>query len=97
MSDLKRGYANILEPDSNKTVKAIDDTIDLLFVPGIVFDRRGYRIGFGGGFYDRFLQYRQLMTISFATDFQLIGRVPIDDFDIPVQHIITDKEWIHTL
>lgn len=96
-TELKRGYANILEPDVNKVKEIKEESIDLLFVPGIVFDRRGYRIGFGGGFYDRFLRDRQFITISFATSFQLIEKIPINHFDIPVQNIVTDTDWIHTL
>lgn len=96
-SDLKRGYANILEPDINKVKEIKEEHIDLLFVPGIVFDEKGYRIGFGGGFYDRFLQGRQFITVSLATNFQLVEKVPIDHFDIPVQNIVTDSDWIHIL
>src|SRR5699024_8736580 len=55
-NQLENGYANILEPNPNITLPVNKIQIELLLVPGILFDRRGYRIGFGGGYYDRFLQ-----------------------------------------
>ena len=88
-SELERGYGNILEPkeDSNKVEK---NDIDLLIVPGIVFDQYGYRIGFGGGFYDRFLTDYKQATVSIASKQQVINEIPTQPYDIPVDYLITE-------
>ncbi len=95
VNELVRGYANILEPDIEKTTKISNHEIDLLFVPGIAFDKLGYRIGFGGGYYDRYLQYQQLNTVSLVANFQMVKRIPINEFDVPVQYLVTETNWIH--
>lgn len=94
--ELVRGYANILEPDVNKANMMDEQRIDLLFVPGLLFDWAGYRIGFGGGYYDRFLQQFKNPTVSLVSDFQMIDRIPRDSFDIPVQYLVKKEGWIKT-
>nr|WP_245975368.1 5-formyltetrahydrofolate cyclo-ligase [Oceanobacillus chungangensis] len=84
-------YYNLQEPKADETLKAEKDAIELLLVPGLVFDGRGYRIGFGGGYYDRFLTDFPNRTISLAAVFQLIDQVPREVYDIPVEQIITEK------
>lgn len=60
----------------------------LVIVPGLVFDRRGYRIGYGGGYYDRFLAREPSHpTISLCYDFQLVDRLEPDPHDIPVDTV----------
>lgn len=89
----KFGY---LQP-SPEHLKPIDDKeIDLIIVPGVAFDRLGYRIGFGGGYYDRFLSKlkHKVTTIGLAYDFQIISRVPAEEFDIPLDYIVTEKRII---
>ncbi|GAA0482432.1 5-formyltetrahydrofolate cyclo-ligase [Salinibacillus aidingensis] len=87
---LERVYAGLLEPDPDQTVKIPGDQIDLLIVPGIWFDREGYRTGFGGGYYDRFLKDFKHVTISLAANSQILPAVPRDDYDMPVQHLVTE-------
>lgn len=67
------------------------DTIDLLLVPGVVFSPAGYRIGYGGGYYDRFLADFSGMTMSLVFQEQFSTAWEADDFDIPVQRILTDS------
>ncbi|API90542.1 MULTISPECIES: 5-formyltetrahydrofolate cyclo-ligase [Virgibacillus] len=83
-------YYRLLEPDPSKTVYIPPANIDLLVVPGIVFDQKGYRIGFGGGYYDRFLVGFPNFTVSILHSSQLIESIPKNVFDIPVQHLITE-------
>ena len=68
--------------------------IDLCIVPGIAFDRRGNRIGWGKGFYDRFLPKLSPRTKKFglAYDFQLVDRISSHDKDIPLDGLITESE-----
>ena len=67
---------------------AADETA-LVILPGLVFDRKGYRIGYGGGYYDRFL-FREPNhpTISLCYDFQIVDRLHPDPHDIPVDIVL---------
>jgi len=66
------------------------DQIDLVIVPGLAFDEKGYRIGYGGGFYDRFLQQvrEDCTLLALAYPFQVIPHVPQESFDIPVHEVL---------
>lgn len=91
---LEKGYADLMEPRSNVTKSVHKKEIDLLVVPGVMFDTKGFRIGFGGGYYDRFLMDFEGETVSFAAQFQLVDKLPANSFDLPVQCIITEKKCI---
>ena len=93
--ELEIGFYDILTP-KDKFIRYVDPSeVDLIIVPGVAFDRDGYRIGYGGGYYDRFLSKLDHITkISLAFDMQFIDKVPREDFDIPVDYIITEKEII---
>lgn len=93
--ELEIGFYNILTP-KEEFIRWIDPKdIDLAIVPGIAFDRHGYRVGYGGGYYDRFLsKYSDIIKVGIAFDLQLIHSVPKEEFDIPVDIIITEKEII---
>ncbi len=65
--------------------------VDLVLVPALAIDTRGYRIGYGGGFYDRLLpSLTNAYKVGLAYDFQLISEAPIDAHDVPVDAIVTD-------
>ena len=67
----------------------------LLIVPGVRFDESGYRIGYGGGYYDKYLSAYEGHTISLVFEAQ-IGEVIIEPHDVPVAHIITEEREWHT-
>jgi 5-formyltetrahydrofolate cyclo-ligase len=72
--------------------------IDLIAVPGLAFDRRGFRVGRGKGFYDRFLAQREVRAIRIALCFHeqlLCEPISVEAHDVPVDIIVTDKEIIH--
>lgn len=95
-NELELGYYNILTP-KEKFIRYTDPKlVDLIIVPGVVFDREGYRIGYGGGYYDRFLSKieKSIPRIAIAFDLQIIDKVPREYYDIPVDYIITEKEII---
>ena len=93
ISNLKVGFAGIKEPEGFTFPK---EKIDIVVVPAIAYDKRGYRLGYGKGFYDRFLKDFQNLKIGLAYDFQVVDKLPNDTFDIPVDIIITPKEVIYT-
>lgn len=93
-ADLEMVYAGLFEPTPHQTKAIKKEKIDLLIVPGLVFNRAGYRIGFGGGYYDRFLTDFKGQTISLAFSFQLSRSIPVEAFDLPVQKIVTEQEII---
>ncbi|WP_066312209.1 5-formyltetrahydrofolate cyclo-ligase [Bacillus sp. FJAT-29814] len=95
-SQLESVYFGLLEPIIEETTEMDPKEIDLLIVPGLAFTREGYRLGFGGGYYDRFLLDFTGKTISLAFPEQMIPRFPIEKFDIPVSKIITTNEIIHS-
>ena len=66
--------------------------IQLIIVPGIAFDERGYRLGYGGGYYDRFLsQPHQATTAGLAYSFQLVDKLPVATHDIKLDLVITER------
>lgn len=98
-SELEIGYYNILTP-KKEFIRFVDpNTIDLILVPGVVFARNGYRVGYGGGYYDRFFSKlnKEVKKIGLAFDLQIVDKVPTDSFDIPIDLIITEKEIIDCL
>lgn len=89
LDDLKVGYFNILEPVTTEEINPKD--IDLCVVPGVAFDNDGGRLGYGGGFYDRFLCNisPHSKIIALAYKFQIVEKIPMETYDIKVQRIIT--------
>lgn len=92
--ELETVYYNLKEPKADNNKYVSKENIDLIIVPGLVFDHHGYRIGFGGGYYDRFLESFSSVTLSLIAEFQLIPSVPKESFDIPVQHIFTNERIV---
>lgn len=93
-SQLESVYYGLLEPIVSETTKVKPDEIDLVIVPGLAFSKTGYRLGFGGGYYDRFLANYQGNTVSLAFENQIVAGIPIEDHDIPVSKIISNIEVI---
>lgn len=69
--------------------------IDLIIVPGVVFDREGNRIGYGRGYYDRFLKlYPRTRKISLAYEFQILDRLEVEEHDEKIDEIVTKNNII---
>lgn len=87
LSQVAKGYAGIPEPVADGPV-AQDETA-LVLMPGMAFDRAGHRIGYGGGFYDKFLAREpHHPTVALCYDFQVMDRLETEEFDIPVDLVI---------
>ncbi|WNS74297.1 5-formyltetrahydrofolate cyclo-ligase [Bacillus sp. DTU_2020_1000418_1_SI_GHA_SEK_038] len=89
---LESVYYGLLEPIESETNEVSPDDIDLIIVPGLAFTEKGYRLGFGGGYYDRFLTKYNGYTLSLAFQDQIMEKLPVEGHDIPVSKIITDEK-----
>lgn len=89
-SQLESVFYGLLEPIEKKTKHINPENIDLIIVPGLGYTKEGYRLGFGGGYYDRYLKDYSGKTISLAFQSQIIPAFKTENFDIPVAKIITD-------
>ncbi|HBZ33744.1 MAG TPA: 5-formyltetrahydrofolate cyclo-ligase [Bacteroidales bacterium] len=84
---LRKGKYGIMEPDS----PVFTGKIDLLIVPGLLYDTHFNRVGRGGGYYDRFLVYYHVPKFGVCYDFQLVKKAPTLGYDKRVTRIYTDK------
>ena len=94
--ELIRGDLGIFQPSKEFYRICPPDILDLVIVPGVAFNVQGYRLGRGGGYYDRFLSQLEPRTISVALAFemQILEEIPVEEKDIPVDYIITEKRVI---
>jgi 5-formyltetrahydrofolate cyclo-ligase len=94
--DVAPGYCGILEPQPQRTRAVVPEILELALVPGVAFDLRGGRLGFGVGFYDRLLSQlpRDIPTVGLAFDFQVIPRLPSQPHDIMLDAIVTESRVI---
>ena len=94
LTQVAPGYANIPEPIADAPIA--DDTTALVLMPGLAFDPQGHRIGYGGGFYDRFLaEEPDHPTLALCYGFQMVEHLETEEFDIPVDQVLwadPDKE-----
>ena len=90
--DLASGYCGIQEPLPTMP-EADSRAIELVIVPGSVFDAEGGRMGYGGGYYDRFLlnDAPQAIRIGLAFDLQLVERAPLEPHDQRMHYLITES------
>jgi len=90
LTDLDRvaeGYAGIPEPVEDTPVA--EDSTALVLMPGLAFDREGHRIGYGGGFYDKFLSCEpNHPTVALCYDFQVLEKLETEAFDVPVDLVL---------
>jgi len=88
--DLAPGVYDIQEPRSSCRVVE-PETIDVVIVPGAVWDERGYRIGYGAGYYDRFLALApRARRIGLGFELQVVSEVPRTPRDLPVELLVTE-------
>jgi 5-formyltetrahydrofolate cyclo-ligase len=84
---VEKGYAGIPEPVADEPVAA--DTHALVLMPGLAFDPQGRRLGYGGGFYDKFLaQEPEHPTLALCYDFQMLPQLQTQEHDIPVDAVL---------
>ena len=87
LNAVAKGYAGIPEPIADEPV-AQDETA-LVLMPGLAFDPQGHRIGYGGGFYDKFLAAEpNHPTLALCYEFQMLPKLDVEDHDIPVDTVL---------
>lgn len=87
LSQVEKGYAGIPEPVADGPVAQDPDA--LVLMPGLAFDQEGHRIGYGGGFYDRFLAHEpDHPTVALCYDFQMLPVLETEEHDIPVDLVL---------
>jgi len=85
------GYGSLQPPGDWPAVPP--DDVDLVLVPALAVDPRGHRLGYGGGFYDRLLPtLTRALRVAILYDFQLLAEIPDTPGDVPVDHVVTDRQ-----
>lgn len=95
LEDCYEKVYGIRQPEFDEEEVVSKEEIDLIFVPGIVFDINGYRVGYGKGYYDRWLEGTDILKrVGLAFEVQLIDKIPNGQYDLPVGRILTEKRVI---
>ena len=94
-NDLSLCAYNILEPRKECIIEVPLDSIDLILVPGLGFDKHGHRIGHGLGYYDKLLESATDQSIGLAFHLQILDKIYVEKHDVSIHKIITDKEIIY--
>lgn len=94
IDQLSEGYKGILEPDiESNNLKRVEDIADLCIVPGVAFDRSGNRIGYGKGFYDRFISKNGAKCyMGLAFECQLVDKIETETTDMRLDMVITEEK-----
>ncbi len=96
-NDLEEGVYRIPEPKKGKAKIIKHEDVELIILPGSVFDEKGNRMGYGEGFYDSYLSFidKKVPKVALAFDLQIVNSVPVlSSWDRPVDIIITEKRII---
>jgi len=97
-ADLEPGYCDIPEPKEElcQTQNVMPEDVEAIILPGSVFDERGGRFGYGGGYYDRFLAaVPSAVRIGLAYDLQIIEKAPLQEHDEILDLVVTESRVIH--
>jgi len=91
-NELETGHYGIREPKADQPRVVTPGEIDAVLVPAVAFDRRGYRVGYGGGYYDRFLpKAPRAARIGAVFACQIVPEVPTGLYDAKAQRIVTEE------
>jgi len=93
LEDLEKSHFGVYEPIVPRCEKI--ETADICFVPGVAFDRQGYRIGYGKGYYDRFLKGKNMYKVGLCYNSLLFEKLPTGQYDEAVNEILTDLKSLN--
>ncbi|MDD5686241.1 MAG: 5-formyltetrahydrofolate cyclo-ligase [Elusimicrobia bacterium] len=91
LKNLVSGKYGILEPETKGNNLKNNFNLDAVIVPGVVFDKQCNRIGFGKGYFDKFLKNISTVKIGLSHSFQVLKRIPVSEKDVPMDFVITEK------
>lgn len=94
LCDLSPGSFNVREPDINRSRRLEEFSGSVIIVPAMCFDKNGYRLGYGKGYYDRFLKNYPFISIGLCYNSLIKKQVPADEYDQSVDYIITESDII---
>jgi len=94
LSNLKKSGYGALEPSGKLFRECAPTDIDIIIVPGIAFDKNGYRVGYGGGYYDKYLPLTNAVKIGICFDFCIVDNVYAQPHDVAVDYVVTDLREI---
>lgn len=96
LTELREGRFGVMEPFGNREQEIIPCAGDLFLVPGVLFDEKKNRSGYGGGYYDMyFAKYQGYLKIGLAFSFQVQKEtLPVEETDIPLDDIVTENGWM---
>ena len=94
IDELSEGAFGILEPARNPERRVQPEEVELVMVPGVSFDRRGHRLGYGMGYYDSLLKKVKGCKVGLAYDMQIVEHVPDEPHDVAVDMVVTQSETI---
>jgi len=94
--ELQKSSFGVLEPSVTFWRSFPIEEIDLVLVPGLAFDLKGQRLGYGKGYYDHFLKklLPHSFTVGLAFEEQILPQVPAEDHDVPLKALLTPERWI---
>ena len=93
LTKLEKGEFDIPEPKDNAQV---EEKHDVILVPCVGLDNEGNRIGYGAGFYDKYLEKKDLIKIGLSFSKQIVKTIPISEKDVKMEWIVTEKDVIKT-
>lgn len=91
---LKPARFGLLEPVFDTRDVIAPNDLDLILVPGVAFDGRGNRLGFGSGFYDRFLSDSSVVCVGLAYAFQVVAELPTESHDVQMDWLVTEEGMV---
>ncbi|GGE74028.1 5-formyltetrahydrofolate cyclo-ligase [Priestia taiwanensis] len=91
-ADVEESYSNLFEPIVEKTIAYAQNSIDLLVLPGVAFTRDGRRLGYGGGYYDRYLSIFTGNHLALAYESQMVKDIPINEHDKKMKKVVTEEK-----
>lgn len=94
LDNLKSGVFGILEPESGEELIG---SCDLILVPGVAFTIEGDRLGYGGGYYDKYIhsQGDNIKTMAIAYSIQIVNHINTEEFDKKINYLLTEKDFYH--
>lgn len=94
LEELTPNPMGILELPAEKIIDRRRDSVDLVITPGLAFDGAGYRMGYGGGYYDRFFATHDGYRLGVGFHDQLVEELPRDEYDLPVDGFLSEKDYL---